>query len=334
MCLFSFSLISGIAQPITLDVVVTDKSGKPVTGLQQQDFTLLDNKQPQKIVTFRAAEGVAATPDPPIEIVMLVDEVNTSFLNIAYARTALEKFLGQNGGQLARPVSLVYLSDSGSTIGNASSRDGKALIADLSQRQTAMRTTSRRSQGFWGASDELNLSLQAVEQLANYETSRPGRKLVVWISPGWHLLSGPNMDLTSKQREELFNTIVRISDELREARITIYNVDPLGTADSFGSRALDYKMFTGAVKSAKQVDIGDLALQVLATQTGGRVLNSNNDVAGEIATAVADANSFYILTFDGLPGDGPNEYHALDVKIDKPKLVARTRSGYYAQPAH
>lgn len=39
---------------IRLDVVVTDKAGKPVTGLQAQDFTLLDNKNPQKIVYFKA----------------------------------------------------------------------------------------------------------------------------------------------------------------------------------------------------------------------------------------------------------------------------------------
>jgi hypothetical protein len=55
-------------------------------------------------------------------------------------------------------------------------------------------------------------------------------------------------------------------------------------------------------------------------------------VAGEIAACVADANAFYVLSFDALPGDGPNEYHALDIKIDKPGLAARTRSGYYAQP--
>ena len=83
---------------------------------------------------------------------------------------------------------------------------------------------------------------------------------------------------------------------------------------------------------AKQGQIGNLGLQVLASQSGGRVLNSSNDVAGEIATCVADANGSYVISFDSLAGDGPNEYHALDIKIDKPGLTVRTRSGYYAQP--
>jgi hypothetical protein len=82
------------------------------------------------------------------------------------------------------------------------------------------------------------------------------------------------------------------------------------------------------------VQAGNLALQVLASQGGGRVLNSNNDMAGEISTCVADANAFYVLTFNGEPGDGPNEYHALEVKIGKPGLAARTRTLYYAQPEH
>jgi hypothetical protein len=42
---------------IHLDVVVTPKSGAPVNGLQQQDFTILDNKVPQTILAFQAVRG-------------------------------------------------------------------------------------------------------------------------------------------------------------------------------------------------------------------------------------------------------------------------------------
>jgi hypothetical protein len=102
--------------------------------------------------------------------------------------------------------------------------------------------------------------------------------------------------------------------------------------DAAGFQTFAYQQYLKGVRSARQVQIGNLALQVLAYQSGGRVLNSSNDVAGEIGTCVSDANAFYVLSFDGLPGDGPNEYHALEIKIDKTGLAARTRSGYYAQP--
>jgi hypothetical protein len=39
---------------LSLDIVVTDKSGNPVSGLLEQDFTLLDDKQPKPILSFRA----------------------------------------------------------------------------------------------------------------------------------------------------------------------------------------------------------------------------------------------------------------------------------------
>ena len=49
----------GADRRLTLDVVVTDKSGHPVPGLQQQDFTLLDDKQPQTILSFRAVDATS-----------------------------------------------------------------------------------------------------------------------------------------------------------------------------------------------------------------------------------------------------------------------------------
>jgi VWFA-related protein len=331
--LFFLSLSCGFAQQnrrITLDVVVTDKSGKPIPGLAQQDFTLLDNKQPSKILSFDAIPGGAAAADPPVEVILLVDEVNASFRAVSSERQEMEKFLKQNGGELERPTSLVFLSDSGIQ-STSSSRDGTALIAQLNQNKNGLRFIGRM-QGVYGAGDRVQLSLNALEQFADYESTRPGRKLVIWISPGWPLLSGPRIELSSKEDQSLFKTIVALSDALRQARITIYSIDPLGLGDSGGLRALRYENFVSGVKKANQVHIGNLGLQVIAVQSGGRVFDYSNDVAGEIATCMADAHAFYVLSFEGLPGDGPNEYHALSVKIDKPGLTARTRTAYYAQP--
>src|ERR1700685_1949606 len=50
---------------ITLDVQVADKSGAPLRGLQKQNFTVLDDKQPKTIQSFRAVDGTA---DIPVEI--------------------------------------------------------------------------------------------------------------------------------------------------------------------------------------------------------------------------------------------------------------------------
>jgi VWFA-related protein len=228
-------------------------------------------------------------------------------------------------------VSIVFFSDKGVTIGDAASQDGKSLSADLDENKNALRT-SVRSQGFYGAADRLQLSLRTVQQLADHEATRPGRKLVIWISPGWAFLSGPHVELSSKDQQQIFRSIVALSDQLRQANITLYNVDPLGVADSGTLRTFYYKDFLKGVRTPNQVRFGNLGLQVLATQSGGLVLNSSNSVADEIEKCVADANAFYVLTFERLAADGPDDYHALDVKVDRSGVVARTRAGYYAQP--
>jgi len=316
---------------MTLNVVVADKSGKPVPGLQQGDFTLLDNKQPQKIVSFQAVQGGTAPADQLVEAVVAIDQVNAPFSQMSFAREQVEKFLRMNGGALPLPVSIAYFSDSGITMSGAPSRDGNALIANLEQNKLGLRA-SRASQGFYGGLERQNTSIKALAQLVETESPRPGRKLVIWISPGWPLLTGPNVDLNGKRQQDAFNSVVAFSDDLRIADITLYQIDPLGMADAGASSTYFYKDWVKGAKSFKQVQLASMSLQVFAMQSGGRVFSSNNDLANTIVTCVADANDYYVLTFDSLPGDGPNEYHALEIKIDKPGLTARTRSGYYAQP--
>jgi len=316
---------------MTLDVVVTDKSGKPVSGLDQQNFTLLDNKEPRKILSLHAVQDGGATSDPPVEAFLILDEVNAGFSNASVERIQLEKFLKQSGAELPVPVTLVFFTDAGTSMGTVSSRDGNALLADLEKQKLGLRTVTR-SQGFYGAGDRVQLGIQALEQLAALEATKPGRKLAIWISPGWPLLTGPRVELTNKIQASIFQSIVQISDALRRADLTIYSIDPLGTNDAGGFRTMYYKDFLKGVKSPNQVQIGNLGLQVIADQSGGRVLNSSNDIAGEIATCVNDASSFYVLSFESAVGDGPNDYHALEIKMDKSGLTAHTRTGYYAQP--
>jgi VWFA-related protein len=317
---------------ITLDVQVTDKSGAAVRGLQKQDFTLLDDKQPKNILSFQAVDNAAASAaDPPVEIVLVVDAVNAPFQTVNYERNEIKKFLQQNGGKLALPVSLIVFTDAGTKIQDGSSRDGNALAALYDQYDTGLRSINR-SQGFYGAADRFDLSLKTLTRIIEYEEPRPGRKLMIWFSPGWPLLSGPNVELSHKGQQQLFNSIVAASDGLRQARITLYSIDPLGLADAASIRISYYEEFLKGVASATHALPGNLGLQVLTVQSGGRVLNSSNDLTAEIARCTADAEAYYVISFDAARADQANEYHSLAVTIDKPGITARTRTGYYAQP--
>ena len=316
---------SPAGRSIDLDVVVTPKSGPPVSGLEQKDFTLLDNKAPQAITSFHALSG----PDAPVEVILLIDAVNTGYQNIAYERGEIDKFLRANGGKLAHPAALAIFTDPGVRMVGGSSTDGNALAAMLDKETVALRAITR-SAGFYGAEDRFNMSMKALQQLTVDEGPHPGRKLIFWISPGWPLLTGPRVDLAAKEEQRLFQAIIDVSTQLRQARITLYNINPLGaTEDSL--RTFYYEEFVKGVTKPSQVNVGNLSLQVLAVQTGGLVLNSDNDISQMLQQAFRDAAGWYEISFQPAPSE-PNEYHKLEVRVDKPGLDVRTRTGYYAQP--
>jgi hypothetical protein len=79
---------------IKLDVLVTDDGGRPVAGLEQKDFTLLDNKKPRPILSFRAVDGIlgAGQGEPPVEVILLIDAANTSLQRVAYARLQVQNY--------------------------------------------------------------------------------------------------------------------------------------------------------------------------------------------------------------------------------------------------
>jgi hypothetical protein len=117
-----------------LDVVVTDKLGRPVTGLKANDFALLDNGQPNKIQSFQAFDGISAKPNPPVEVILVMDAANHSSDEDSDEHNAVDKFLRQNGGHLAQPVSIYRLSNEGLFATARPSSDGNALAAEISQK--------------------------------------------------------------------------------------------------------------------------------------------------------------------------------------------------------
>jgi VWFA-related protein len=326
---------SGAPRDLTFDVVVTDKAGTPVRGLKQADFTLLDNKQPRALTTFRAVDLAAGTPAPYIEIVLVIDAINADVLTADREREGIKQFLKMNGGRLSTPVSLVLVSDNPNQIRSKPSTDGNALAAQMGQYETGLRTVNQ-TQGNYGIAERFQMSMQAMDFLAAYEAGKPGRKLMLWISPGWPLLSAAATDITKQDQQHIFHSIVAISTNLREDHIALYNVETRGVEGTGPGQFYDYQQFLKGVKAPDQAYPATLSLQVLAVQTGGRVLNRSNDlpdaIASEIVAAASDASPFYVLSFAGGRADRVNEYHSVEVKVARPGLIARTRTGYYAQP--
>ncbi|HEX4007219.1 MAG TPA: VWA domain-containing protein [Acidobacteriaceae bacterium] len=313
--------------PSVLDVVVTDKAGHPISGLQQGDFTLLDDGQPTPILSFKATD---AAPEPT-QVILLIDEVNTSFTAVSTERTQLDKLLTANGGRLPFPFTVIFLTDTGMTQVNQPTTDGMALDAQFRKQESTLRDL-RRSAGFYGASDQMGISLKALGSLAQTLGPVPGKKLVVWMSPGWWLFNSPGVYISDRMHRTYFGAIVDLNKSLERARVVLYAVNPLGASDAGSMHNFEWRDFTRPVRDANHAQPGDLALQALAQTSGGQVLFGSNDIAAEVAQCVADGSSSYRLTFDTEHADAPNTWHSLQLRMDKPALKPRTRDGYYAEP--
>jgi len=313
------------SRTITLDVVVTSRAGEVMRGLDQKDFTVLDDKTPREITSFEAVD----TNKQPVEAILLIDGVNTGYTEIAQERIQIDKFLRANGGKLTLPTALAVSGDQGIKMQDGYSHDGNGLADALAKYSISLREIGR-SAGFEGAEERLTDSLKAIRLLAAYEAQRPGRKIILWVSPGWPLLSGPGVNLTENQQVAIFNDVTWLSTTLREAQTSVYAVDPLGVGEPVG-RAFYYQMFTKGVKSANDVSVGNLGVQVIASETGGLVRNST-DVSGLLQECVGDNVAYYRLSFEPPPTEKRDMYHPLKVTVARPGATVSTSTGYYAEP--
>jgi VWFA-related protein len=315
---------------IHLDVLVSDAAGKPVLDLGPQDFKLLDDNRPRRILSFRSCDGVGVKPNPPVEVILLIDTVNLPFPQVAFTRQEIARFLRQNGGHLSQPVSIMVLSDAGLRVQPRPSLDGNALTSLLDQIKGGIHTINS-AMGADGDLQRFQLSLRQMSTIAQNEAAKPGRKLLIWVGPGWPMLNSNNYRFTDKDQRRYFDTIVELTTKLREARMAVYSVAP-ANIQSDGQRTFMYQDFLKGVPSALKADTGNLALKVLATRSGGLILGPDNDLAGQIDRCIADANAFYTISFDPPATEHADEYHDLKVEIGKPGLTVRTMAGYYDQP--
>jgi VWFA-related protein len=310
---------------VRLDVAVTDKAGKPVTGLGASDLTLLDNGQATKLVSFHAFDESAARPDPASEVILVIDAVNLATEQVKTAEREVEKFLRANGGRLKQPTVLYFLSGWGLTRSGWPTWDGNALAAEAA--------SGKEAQVVWKQplrviEPELSadfargrnaFSLTGLGSIAVEERRRPGRKLLLWIGPGWPVRAGG---------ESTFEEIVELSTRLREAQITLSSV----TAWAYPETEFSNANFQRSAKNEKDASPFDMQLEALAQQSGGRVMEPAFDLARVIARCIEGANDFYVLTFDPPRTSTVDEYHELKVEVTRPDVVARTNTGYYDEP--
>jgi VWFA-related protein len=307
----------------SIDLVVADSAGKPVSDLAPWDFTLLDNGQPAKI---RTLHNSLEASEPAPELIFVLDAINLSPQQLTQTESAIVHFLGRNNGRQEDACFLYRLTRDGLFSSAELTRDGNLLAKEVEQHKSP-RTVWRlgRNDGpnllrAWvGAPQPNPLSLRALGSIAIDQRDVPGHKVVVWISPGWPVNGG---DIG-------FDEATELSTRLREARITLDNVNVWPNPDRS-----NYHDYVEAPRSQKDMHPAKLALQVIATHTGGLVLDSSGDLNRDIERCVAEMRSFYTVTFNPPHTYQMDEFHDLRVQVDRPALTVRAPTGYYNEPVY
>ena len=230
--------------------------------------------------------------------------------------------------------------------------DASSLIEALRRYKLGLHRILEAQAGA-GQAERVRLSLEAMSFVANAERAEPGAKVVVWMSPGWPFLA--RAEASSSQ--QIFDSIVYFSDLLRSARMMVFAVDPRGVTPRDSSAQMEnflltsrpganrtngraqtvpvevtddyYRNFLGGVRTVADANPNDLTLQVLAYQSGGLVLEHNNDLRAQIAMCVADANRLVSVRYVPDSAAGAGTYHAIEVKAAGGSRALRTRSGFY-----
>ncbi|HEX4309068.1 MAG TPA: VWA domain-containing protein [Acidobacteriaceae bacterium] len=313
-----------------LDVVVTDKSGNPVAGLDAKDFTLQDDGKPQTIAAFKASDGKAldgapGNPDSRVSVFLVMDTVNSGLVDLSFMREEIEKFLRQNGGQLLQPTTVLLLTDAGFEAVGETSKDGNKLADAVHAIQSQVHTIHSAA-GREAQIERYQLSGKALAAIAAREATAPGRKMMIWIGPGWPILRATGTTYSAREHELNYDAIASLLNQLREARMVLCSAG--------GGGAFAVQDLMTPVKSPMEATAANLALQVLALESGGRTLDAGNrsHPAKQLNACMQELGAYYTLTFKPPAGEKPYSYRALKVTVDRHGMKVNTNAGYYAEP--
>lgn len=326
---------------VQVDAVVTDARGRHVPDLSQDDFQVLQDARPQKITHFSYVPGEWPGGRPPAPssarqptradvrraVVIVIDEYDLKITDFLRLQEALSRYVEQ----ALQPGDLVAL---------IRTSGGSGALQQFTGDRDLLRQAVRRMT--WKPPLPLaDLLLKpvligAARAMAGY----PGRKSIVAISPGRVIDAG----LVSG---ELLQDLHEISDAANRASVAIDTIDIRGlalllpgVADDSGGRGGGGRGRGGAQlgRAMRTYRESQTYLEMLSESTGGLFQRDNNDMTGQIRTAVEDAGGYYLLAWN--PGSGAFKskagadppYHSLEVKVMRKELTVRSRQGFFAVP--
>src|SRR5215470_16189905 len=317
---------------------------------------LPEPKAPEPVAA-NAPKSVAPPPSTPMRtiapervartIAFVVDDLGLSYESTYYARRAIKKFVDEQ----MQEGDLVGIIRTGKGLGALQqfTTDKRVLYAAIEKltwnpysrdmiprfgtvdnddtRSQESRDAEARFEDFRetvfsaGTLGALNFVVRGLREL-------PGRKSAILISDGFSLF-GRNRD-----NNFILEQVRRLTDLANRSSVVIYSLDAKGLQTLFPTAADRIGNPTGpqfaerlSQMSQQNFDSQE-GLTYLARETGGFAVLDNNDLNLGIRRALKDQQSYYLLGFDPEDVKFDRKYHSIKLKVNRPGLLARTRSGF------
>jgi VWFA-related protein len=329
---------------VVLDVVVTDKSGNLRNDLKKEDFQITEAGVPQTILHFEPPSVHIVPPGPPVNStaelerrapeapvnVIVLDELNTRFQDMAFAESALTKYLNAQPGELQAPTMLLAVS-----------KDRVQVVRDYTQDRGTILTALKahlisypwQLEAGVSVMNQLAQSIGALEQVAEATAGHPGHKNVIWVGHGFPGIDLSNPNLDQEGAKGINSAVQQAVNILRDSRITLYSIDPTALSSTVGVKLDDGNpMGVDLIDEAADPFLDSVNFASLAKATGGKAAYARNDVDAEIAESARDGVNYYTITYRP-SGDSDQDkvYRKIRITFTDPTLHAGFRDGYYTR---
>jgi VWFA-related protein len=284
--------------------------------------------------------------------VLVLDGLHTSSMRSLLVRAAARRFLQRNFAE--GDLGAVVHTSGGDTLGQELTDNRERLLASVDRfmgRKMPNATLSRideyrRTQDMRQRGDPLRdpdemaraydarASLDTLQNVADWLSHIRGRrKAVLFFSEGidYNLYDAIN----NREASTILDSMRNATATATRANVSFYTIDPRGLGGLSDEMMEIQPVFDddpalGLNPQGLQSDLrmSQDTLRSLADETSGFAAVNTNDFGNAFARVVKDNSAYYVLGYypAGHPKDG--RFHKLQVKVSRPDLKVRARSGY------
>ena len=188
-------------------------------------------------------------------------------------------------------------------------------------------------------------TLQALQQLARYLLTIPGRKNVMWFSGSFPAGILPNPDLPDPfGREKSFQEEIRkTTDLLAAAQIALYPIgaEGLATDSTYQANGVEIGEKRGSSTVQDQIqnsrtenwnrDSSHAAMEQLAKETGGQAFYNANAIGAAMERVIENGTHYYSVTYSPTNANVDGKYRHIQVRLASGKATLSYRRGYFAE---